>query len=115
MSNADELVKLALLELLHDTSGLTGSIEPVAGADWDRFEHLEVCMDAAIVGTPECEQDCTSTGTGFEVLTVHIGCLHGVPIAARTSGYGIGGLLRKMEALGQDIADDRKHGGDDDA
>lgn len=119
MPTADELVNLALLAMLHDKTGLTGEIDYVgqgfmrdAGLRM-RWSHLENCADAAVVGPIECEQDATDTGTGFEVLTAPIGCPHGEPVAAKTAGYGIGGLLGKMIELGERVRAGQE-GGDDD-
>jgi hypothetical protein len=104
----DDLVRVALLAMLHDKTGLTGSVEEVSWADSPRFAHLEDCPDAAVIGPVECEQDSTSTGTGMEVITARIGCPHGDPIAVKTGGYGIGNLLNKMVQIGQQIEDERE-------
>lgn len=110
----DDLVKVALLAMLHDKSGLTGCVEPVDYADYPRHDHLEECADATVIGPVECEQDCTSTGTGMEVITVAIGCSHSEPVAMKSGGYGIGNLLGKMIRIGQEIEDERRWGGEDD-
>lgn len=111
---ADGLVKVALLGMLHDKTGLTGCVEEVDYADSPRFAHLEDCPDAAVIGPVDCEQDCTSTGTGMEVITTLIGCPHGDPIAVKKGGYGIGHLLDKMVQIGQGIEDEREWDDDDD-
>lgn len=109
---ADDLVKIALLAMLHDKSGLTGCVEEVNWADSARFAHLEDCPDAAVVGPVDCAQDCTSTGTGMEIITTRIGCPHGDPIPVKKGGYGIGHLLGEMIRIGQQIEDEREWGDD---
>lgn len=109
----DELVCIALSAMLHDNTGLTGTLDADM-SDLQRLGHLETCVYSAIAGPIVCEQDCTSTGTGVEVVTAQAGCPHGAPITVRTGAYGIGHLLDKMIALGQRIEDEREEGDDDD-
>lgn len=111
---ADGLVKVALLGMLHDKTGLTGCVEEVDYADSPRFAHLEDCADATVVGPVDCAQDCTSTGTGMEIIAALFDCPHGDPIAVKTGGYGIGNLLDKMVRIGRRIEDDRDEDGEDD-
>jgi hypothetical protein len=109
MADADELVGIALLAMLHDTTGLTGEIDYVSdGPDRERayaarWGHLEVCAGAEVIGPVTCSQEATSTGTGFEVMTAQIGCPHGVPLLAKTAAYGTRGLLEKMTRLGDEL------------
>ena len=100
----DDLVKIALLAMLHDASGLTGTIEEVDFADSARFQHLEGCSEVT-VGVTHCEQDATSTGTGFEVLYARLECPHSDSIIVKTASYGIGSLLGKMIELGESLSD----------
>jgi hypothetical protein len=110
----DELVGLALLAMLRDKTGLSGTVDYV-GEGWDRREeqsarwsHLEDCAEASIAGPVACTEDATSTGSGFEILTVPISCPHGEPITAKTAGYGHGHLLPKMFELGEHLAEVRE-------
>jgi hypothetical protein len=112
--STDELVKLALLQMLHDPTGRSGELDHVKRgvdamrADGERLKHLERCEDAVVLDPVTCTQDATSTGSGFELLSAPIDCPHGEPLTALTSAYGIGGLLPKMIEIGQEIAEVRE-------
>lgn len=111
----DGLVKDALLAMLHDASGLSGTVEHVKRsadtllADSERLKHLEGCPEAAVLDTPASEQDATSTGSGFGVVYATVGCPHGEPLRVLTSAYGtVDGLLSKMIELGRHVAEARE-------
>lgn len=110
----DELVHTALATMLHDHTGLSGTLDVTDLSDLQRLNHLENCPYSVIAGPIGCEQDCTDTGSGMEILTAQAGCPHGAPITVRTGSYGTGGLLDKMIALGQRIDDERAGSDDDD-